>query len=171
MVPFPPNTAAFCQPLDIGVALTCTSRSAGCRQATASHRSTWTTDGFVSFLPPCAKAAFKIWVFFPQESVQPTTFNYGHKENSFNRMLLEPGSGVMVQQPGDVVVLNNLVYHSVFRVYEKAPRKLTSGMGSSATSSSASKIELLHFTTRRRWHAALKKGHETRGNRSYLRTV
>uniref|UniRef100_H3GYD0 JmjC domain-containing protein n=1 Tax=Phytophthora ramorum TaxID=164328 RepID=H3GYD0_PHYRM len=72
----------------------------------------------VSYIPPCAKDCFKVWVFFPPESEKRTVFNYGYKDDSINRMLQATGSGVLVQRPGDVVVLNNLVFHSVLLVYK-----------------------------------------------------
>ncbi|EEY58882.1 uncharacterized protein PITG_11873 [Phytophthora infestans T30-4] len=73
----------------------------------------------ISYLPPCAKTAFKIWVVFSPASKTTTSFNYGNKEDSLNRMLRTPGSSVLIQRPGDVVCLNNLVFHSVLLVYQK----------------------------------------------------
>ncbi|KAE9061655.1 hypothetical protein PF001_g10505 [Phytophthora fragariae] len=49
--------------------------------------------------------------FFPHESEKPTVFNYSCKDNSINRTLQTTVSGVLVQCPDDVVVLDNLVFH------------------------------------------------------------
>lgn len=69
----------------------------------------------VSYIPPCARYCFKVWVFF---QARPTEkFNWGNKEDSFNRMLDATTTGMLVQQPGDVVCLSNLVYHSVLLGY------------------------------------------------------
>ncbi|KAE9262578.1 hypothetical protein PF001_g32005, partial [Phytophthora fragariae] len=65
----------------------------------------------VSYLPPCAKNCFKVWVFFAQEPTE--MFKWRNKEDSFNRMLDAATTGVLIQRPGDVIYLNNLVHHSV----------------------------------------------------------
>ncbi|OWY96862.1 hypothetical protein PHMEG_00032760 [Phytophthora megakarya] len=51
----------------------------------------------VSYLPTSARYCFKIWVF------------------SLRRLR----HGVMIQRPGDVICLNNLVFHSVILIYNK----------------------------------------------------
>ncbi|KAL3666395.1 hypothetical protein V7S43_008646 [Phytophthora oleae] len=70
----------------------------------------------VAYIPPCATQCFKVWVFFPKEHAE--SFRTGYKTNSFNRMLDATATGVLIQRPGDVVCLNNLVYHAVLLVYQ-----------------------------------------------------
>ncbi|KAE8981811.1 hypothetical protein PF011_g21881 [Phytophthora fragariae] len=65
----------------------------------------------VSYIPPCAKNCFRIWVFFPQEPTE--LFKWRNKEDFFNRMLDATTTEVLIQRPGDVVYFNNLVHHSV----------------------------------------------------------
>ncbi|KAG1686817.1 hypothetical protein DVH05_005926 [Phytophthora capsici] len=77
----------------------------------------------VSYIPPCAQHCFKIWVFYPKETTRATRFNYGNKEKSIERRIATAGSEVLVQRPGDVVCLNNLVFHAVLLVYRKNTKR------------------------------------------------
>ncbi|RLN48537.1 hypothetical protein BBJ28_00023648, partial [Nothophytophthora sp. Chile5] len=70
----------------------------------------------VAYIPPCAKQCLKVWVFFPKEST--AKFKWANKIESFNRMLDATTTGVLIQRPGDVVCLNNLVHHAVLLVYK-----------------------------------------------------
>ncbi|KAG1709486.1 hypothetical protein DVH05_020141 [Phytophthora capsici] len=52
-----------------------------------------------------------------------TRFNYGNKAKSIERMIATAGSEALVQRPGDVVCLNNLVFHAVLLVYRKNTKR------------------------------------------------
>jgi hypothetical protein len=58
---------------------------------------------------------FKVWTFFPTLT---TSFRVGNPVNSMNRMLRNINSCVVIQRPGDVVVVNNLIYHAVLLGYK-----------------------------------------------------
>ncbi|KAG2782922.1 hypothetical protein Pcac1_g7406 [Phytophthora cactorum] len=53
----------------------------------------------VSYVPPCARDCFKIWVFFSPATEKIAHFNYVNKEDFFNRMLRTTGSGVLWRRP------------------------------------------------------------------------
>ncbi|KAL3670654.1 hypothetical protein V7S43_003844 [Phytophthora oleae] len=88
----------------------------GCRQATASPQSTWITAALLRTSLRAQHSALRCGCFFPKEHAE--TFRTGYKTNSFNRMLDATTTGVLIQRPGDVVCLNNLVYHAVLLVYQ-----------------------------------------------------
>eukprot|EP00644_Phytophthora_capsici_P005986 jgi/Phyca11/78507/gw1.2.929.1 len=77
----------------------------------------------VSYIPPCAQHCFKIWLFYPKETARATRFNYGNKAKSIERRIATAGSEALVQRPGDVVCLNNLVFHAVLLVYRKNTKR------------------------------------------------
>ncbi|ETP28231.1 hypothetical protein F442_22479 [Phytophthora nicotianae P10297] len=58
------------------------------------------------------------FVFFPPKHNRTGTFKWGNKKNSFNRMVDCTFAEVLIQYPGDVVYLNNLVQHSVLQGYQ-----------------------------------------------------
>lgn len=47
------------------------------------------------------------------QSIQRNRSTGGNKDDSFNRVLEAITSGVLILRPGDVVCLNNWVYHTV----------------------------------------------------------
>lgn len=69
----------------------------------------------VAYIPPCFSDTFKVWAFFPTLT---TSFRVGNPVNSMNRMLRDINSCVVIQRPGDVVVVNNLVYHAAVLGYK-----------------------------------------------------
>lgn len=69
----------------------------------------------VAYIPPCFSDTFKIWAFFPTLT---TRFRVGNPVNSMSRMLRDINSCVVIQRPGDVVVVNNLIYHAVLLSYK-----------------------------------------------------
>ncbi|KAF1782659.1 hypothetical protein GQ600_11038 [Phytophthora cactorum] len=72
----------------------------------------------VSYIPPSARHCFKVWVFFPPKHNSTGLLKWGNKKNSFNRMMDCTFADVLVQYPGDVVYLNNLVQHYVLLRYQ-----------------------------------------------------
>lgn len=70
----------------------------------------------VVYIPPCFSDTFKVWAFFPTLT---TSFRVGNPVNSMNRMLRNINSCVVIQRPGDVVVVNNLIYYAVLLGYKK----------------------------------------------------
>jgi hypothetical protein len=72
----------------------------------------------VAYIPPCFENAFKVWAFFP--TLTTTRLRVGNPLNSMNRMLRDINSCVVIQRPGDVVVVNNLIYHAVLLGYKQS---------------------------------------------------
>ncbi|KAG2823341.1 hypothetical protein PC113_g22197 [Phytophthora cactorum] len=122
------------------------------RQTTRNRESAIHVDHgrVVSYLLPCARDCFKIWVFFPPATEKITHFNYVNKKESFNRMLRTTGSGVLIQRPGDVVCLNNLVFHSVLLVYKPsiAEQDKWGGLFGDVVVCEADRVESFRYATK-----------------------
>ncbi|GMF24794.1 unnamed protein product [Phytophthora fragariaefolia] len=102
----------------------------------------------VFYTPPCANAVLQgVGLLSPQPTEQ---FKWCNKEDSFNRMLDATTTEVLVQRPGDVVVLNNLMHPSVLLGYLPGTKKEDKwgGILGDVIVQAADKIDSYKFATK-----------------------
>ncbi|KAF1795899.1 hypothetical protein GQ600_11989 [Phytophthora cactorum] len=134
-----------------------TSTQWSCRATTLSSvsrpvkpTSTSLSNGFKREIGSRPFTSITIWVFFPPATEKITHFNYVNKKESFNRMLRTTGSGVLIQRHGDVVCLNNLVFHSVLLVYKPsiAEQDKWGGLFGDVVVCEADRVESFRYATK-----------------------